>query len=123
MSRPVFPAAGHCLREGHGFTHGLDNAGTHDLIGCLGRLAGTDGTEVRHGPTHGREHRLCAGKACGLTATHDGKGGIARAFHTTTDRTVHEIHAGARRRCATVRAVVALTVEQSMISCPARSPG
>ena len=43
--------------EGHGLGAGADDAGAHDLVGGLGRLAGAARTEMLDGLAHRREHR------------------------------------------------------------------
>ena len=43
--------------EGHGLGAGANDAGTHDLVGGLGRLAGTCRTEMLDGLAHGGENR------------------------------------------------------------------
>ena len=43
--------------ESHGLGAGADDAGAHDLVGGLGRLAGARRSEMLDGLAHGREHR------------------------------------------------------------------
>ncbi len=79
-------------REGHGLGAGANDAGAHDLVGGLGRLAGTGRTEVLDGLAHGREDRLRAFERRAITARHDGERTFLRALDTAAHRRIDELH-------------------------------
>src|SRR5450755_1416070 len=81
------------VRERHRFTDGLYNARTHDLIGGLGRLAGTARAEIGDVFSHGCENGLRTLELRLVAADHDGERGVARAFDAAADRTIEKTHA------------------------------
>ena len=104
-------------RERHGFGAGADDAGAHDLVGGLGRLAGTRRTEVLDGLAHGREDRSRAlrtprGSPPVMMAS------VPFCAPSTPPLTGASTNCTARAAssCSAQRAVSALTVEQSMTS-------
>ena len=78
-------------RERHGFGAGADDAGAHDLVGGLGGLAGTRGTEMFDGFAHRGEDRARGFESGGVTARHDGERAFLRTFDTAADRSIDEL--------------------------------
>ena len=68
------------VREGHGLGDRLDDAGAHDLIGCLGGLAAAGRPKMRDRLAERGQNRPRALKASASATDHDGQRRIARAF-------------------------------------------
>ena len=113
-------AAALAPREGHGLGAGLDDAGAHDLVGGLGGLAGAARRRNASMVLPMRcEHRPRALERPRVAADHDGERAVLRAFDAAADRRIEELRRRASRSsCAALRAVSALTVEQSMTRAP-----
>src|SRR6185312_2754928 len=107
--QPLGPRERHCLGDR------LDDAGAHDLVGGLRRLATAGGAKMGDRAAHGLEHRPGTLEGLAGAAGHDGERSLPRPFHPATHRTIEELHA--------LLAVSAETVEQSITRLPEASPG
>ena len=79
-------------REGHRLGDGFNDAGAHDLVGCLGGLAAAGRTEVRDGLAHGGKYGLRALEGFLAATGHDGQRAVASAFGAAAHGAVEEFN-------------------------------
>ena len=79
--------------KGHRFGHGFDDAGAHDLVGCLRCLTAAGRAEVRDGLAHGAQDRLRLSKGFWCATRHDGESRFLGAFDAAADGAIQKLHA------------------------------